>query len=81
MARAYVRLLAPLARPDEGTLDRALRIYGDTLALGCFDALLAATALEHSDTLVSADRAFAAVPGLHHVVPDAAGVAETLRDQ
>lgn len=47
--------------------------------LGAFDAVLCAVALESgADAPVSADRAFAAVPGLHHVVPDADGVAQLL---
>lgn len=78
LARAYVHLLSPLIRTDEDTLDGALRLYVATAALGPFDALLAAAALKHSDSLVSADRGFAAVPDLLHVVPDAAGVADLL---
>jgi len=39
-------------------------------ALGSFDALLAAVAVNRgSDALVSADAAFAGVPGLHWVDP------------
>lgn len=75
LARDYVRLLSPLVQPDEDTLDEALRLYVTTTALGSFDALLAALALQGPDILVSADHAFAAMPGLRHVVPDAAGVA------
>lgn len=78
LARAYVRLLAPLASTDEDVLNEALRLYDAAPALGSFDALLAAVALRHSDTLVSADRAFAGVPGLRHVVPDATGLARLL---
>jgi len=78
LARAYVRLLAPLQSPDEDTLEAALRLYPTIPALGSFDVLLAATAVRSADTLLSADRAFADVPGLHHVVPDAEGIA-TLR--
>lgn len=74
LATAYLRLLSPLAVTDEDVLDDALRLFVATPGLGSFDALLAATVLRQSDTLVSADRAFAGVRGLRHVIPDAAGV-------
>jgi len=43
--------------------------------LGCFDAVLAATAQEAgAAALVSADVAYGGVPRLNHVLPDKAGV-------
>ncbi|MBA2389180.1 MAG: type II toxin-antitoxin system VapC family toxin [Geodermatophilaceae bacterium] len=74
LATAYLQLLSPLVRLDEDILGEAFKLYVATPGLGSFDALLAALAIQHSDTLVSADRAFAEVPDLRHVVPDAAGV-------
>ena len=72
----YVELLAPLLAPGEEDLKAGLALYGRTPGLGAFDAVLAATGLNAGVTaLVSADAAFAAVPGLAHVLPDAAGVA------
>jgi len=59
LARAYAELLMPLA-----VVDRAER------ALGAFDGVLAAVALGRgAEALVSADRAFGAVPKLRHVDP------------
>jgi len=47
--------------------------------LGAFDAVLAASASDAgASALVSADGAFAHVPGLTHVVPDEAGVRRLL---
>ena len=74
LATAYLQLLSPLVRLDEDILGEAFKLYVATPGLGSFDALLAALAIQHSDTLVSGDRAFAEVPDLRHVVPDAAGV-------
>ncbi|CAN5256065.1 type II toxin-antitoxin system VapC family toxin [soil metagenome] len=74
VARAYVSLFSPLLTPDEDTLEAGLRLYLDTPALGCFDAVLAATARQGADAVLSADRAFAAVPDLRHVFPDDASI-------
>jgi uncharacterized protein len=48
--------------------------------LGAFDAVLAATVIEreHLMSIVSADRAFATVPSLHHVDPSDASALEAL---
>jgi predicted nucleic acid-binding protein len=45
------------------------------------DAVLAATTIDiDANALVSADRAFADVPGLTHVIPDDTGVKKLLED-
>jgi hypothetical protein len=68
--RAAFELLA--ATPDD--LERALALFERHPAVGAFDAVLAAVALERRvDALVSADRAFAGIPGLPFV--DLAGPA------
>lgn len=47
--------------------------------LGAFDAILAAVALDTKyATVVSADRAFATIPGITHVFPDAEGIASLI---
>lgn len=62
-------------------LDRGLALFETTPGLGAFDAVLAAVAI-HSGAaaLVSADEAFAELPGIAHVVPDAAGISRLLRE-
>jgi uncharacterized protein len=78
---AYIDLLSPLVAIDEEHLRRGLALFEHHTALGAFDAVLAATALQASaDALVSADRAFAAVPGLTHVIPDGEGVERLLAE-
>lgn len=69
LARAFIMLLDPL--PTQATdLVLGLRIYETVPALGAFDAVLAAVALNrNAETLVSADRAFGGVPGLRWVDP------------
>lgn len=63
-------LLSPLLRPDGDDLRRGLEIFEQTEAVGAFDAVLATTALRAgAAALVSADRGFAAVPGLRHLDP------------
>jgi predicted nucleic acid-binding protein len=73
-AAAFARLLAPLVRPDRADLVRGLDLFLRHERLGAFDAVLAATVLgaDHLNALVSADRAFEAVPGLRWI--DAANV-------
>lgn len=81
LADAYIDLLSPLLITDEGSLARAFGIFRDVDAVGAFDAILAAVTVESGATaLVSADRRFAQVTRLHHVVPDPVGVAALLRD-
>ena len=76
LGRDYASLLAPLLTPREQDLHDGLVLFEREPGLGAFDAVLAAAGLGAGVTaLVSADSAFAAVPGLTHVVPDAPGVA------
>ena len=74
LGEAFADLLSPLTVVDEATLRSGLEIFGPAERLGSFDSVLAAAAFRsHAAALVSADAAFAHVPGLRHVVPDAAG--------
>jgi predicted nucleic acid-binding protein len=77
----YADLLAPLVTVDEERLRRGLGLFEHNERLGAFDAVLAATAIDvGASALVSADRAFADVPDLTHVVPDDAGVKRLLEE-
>lgn len=68
--RELLRLLGPLMAPGDTELAVALGLFEEHDALGMFEAVLAAaTMLSGADALVSADRAFAAVPGLTHLDP------------
>lgn len=79
LGSAYAVLLAPLLPIDAGDLERGLELYRRVETLGAFDAVLAATALgRQASALVSADRAFGAVPGLAVVVPDSEGIERLL---
>lgn len=79
VGRQYAELLSPLLRPDEDSLRHGLSLFQQHSPLGAFDACLAASALAAgANAFVSADHAFAAVPGLPHVVPDEDGVAGLL---
>ena len=81
IAGAYIALLSPLLVADEERLLRALRLFRENDAIGAFDAVLAAAAVEAgAEALVSADRGFSRVAGLSHVVPDSDGVASLLGD-
>lgn len=72
----YAAMLAPLLAPGEDELSDGLDLFRRSPRLGAFDAVLAAIGLNAGVTaLVSADRAFAGVSGLAHVIPDAATVA------
>ena len=66
--RDYAELFSPLLAVERPALERGLALFERLPDLGAFDAVLAATALESEATgLVSADRAFAAVPRLTFV--------------
>jgi predicted nucleic acid-binding protein len=79
LGQAFADLLEPLLVVTAAELAQGLRAFRDSERLGAFDAVLAATALAASaQALVSADRAFAGVHGLRHVLPDVAGVAALL---
>lgn len=76
LGRAFTDLLAPLLVVDEQALVDGLEIFGSSVRLGSFDAVLAAACVGGGAVaLVSADAAFDEVSGLDHVVPDADGVA------
>jgi predicted nucleic acid-binding protein len=75
----YADLLSPLLIPTDAHLRAGLALFERSERLGAFDAVLAACAMgSGASALVSADAAFAAVPGLSHVVPDATGIAALL---
>lgn len=64
LGRAYATLLAPLLAPEGDDLADGLTLFEES-SLGCFDAVLAATAMaREADGLVTADEAFSSVPGL-----------------
>lgn len=68
----FSTLLSPLLRPEAAHLELGLDLFRQKKQLGAFDAVLAATAMAVSaSALVSADRSFASVPGLHHLDPAA----------
>lgn len=76
LGRDYADLLSPLLTITGRDLRLGLSLFEQMERLGAFDAVLAATAASAGATaLVSADTAFADIPDLPHVVPDAAGVA------
>lgn len=62
----FLALLSPLITVTESDLELGLDLWRVTPTLGAFDAVLAASARSHRATLLSADKAFAAVPGLDH---------------
>lgn len=69
LARQHARLLAPLLAPTRAELVDGLGIFETHADLGSFDCILAAACVSRSAQLVSADRAFAAVADLAHLVP------------
>ncbi len=69
-ARDYLRLLSPLREVQADDFEAALLLHAAHPALGAFDSVLAAVATRTTPgVLVSADRAFASIPGLRHVDP------------
>ncbi len=79
LGRDYAELLSPLLHVTRDDLQQGLSLFERTHQLGTFDAVLAAsTQAADATAVVSADAAFAAVPDLPHVVPDAAGIAGLL---
>jgi predicted nucleic acid-binding protein len=68
--RELARLLGPLLAAGEAELALGLELFERHEDLGAFDAILAATTkLSGADALVSADRAFASLPGITHIDP------------
>jgi predicted nucleic acid-binding protein len=69
LARYYMAALSLLVTRAED-LDLALTLFERQTALGAFDSMLAAVALnQRLEALVSVDRAFGEVPGLRWVDP------------
>jgi uncharacterized protein len=67
----YADLLSPLLAADDKQLRRGLVLFERHERLGAFDAVLAAAAMDaDASAFVSADGAFADVPGLSHIIPD-----------
>lgn len=78
-ARSYAIAFEPLLAPDADDLGLAVELYERHTRLEAFDALLAATALNREvAALVTADRAFADVPGLRALDPRAPELIELL---
>ncbi len=71
LALSYIHLLSPLTQVDGEDLTRGLELFTTHDDLGSFDAVLAATVLrrDHLVGLVSTDRGFGSVEGLHHMNP------------
>jgi predicted nucleic acid-binding protein len=79
LAAAYLDLLSPLLPVGEEQVLEGLRLFERHPELGCFDAVLAAAAMAAgAEALVSADGAFASVPGLVHVHPGTPALAALL---
>lgn len=78
LALAYTDALSPLLVVEETDLHEGIRLFAQHPGLGSFDAVLAAAARSIDAVLVSADKAFADVPHLSHVFPDADGVRQLL---
>lgn len=69
IARGYLGAFDALVVTAED-LDRGLSLFERHPELGAFDAVLAAVAIDRdAEALVSADRAFASVPGLRWIDP------------
>jgi uncharacterized protein len=71
LGRSYARLLAPLTTVDTDDLGRGLEVFEQHGGLGAFDAVLVAVVerREHLMAIVSADAAFATIPGVMHHDP------------
>lgn len=80
LARQYATAFSLLViTPDD--LDRGLGLLEHYPAVGAFDAVLAAVAMNHSaQALVSADRAFASVSGLMWTDPASPELARLIGD-
>jgi uncharacterized protein len=79
LGRDYAELLSPLLAVNFETLRRGLALFETTPRLGAFDAVLAAVSAEAgAAALISADTAFADLPGVPHLIPDSVGIARLL---
>ena len=69
MTRLFAEALT-IVDTTRADLEAGLELFSRHPALGCFDALLAATALRHgAEALVSADPGFRDIRGLNHLDP------------
>jgi predicted nucleic acid-binding protein len=79
LGRDYAELLSPLLSITRDHLQRGLTLFETMPRLGAFDAVLAAAAAQAGATaLVSSDTAFADLPDISHIVPDAPGITSLL---
>ena len=80
LARRYMAAFSLLVTtPDD--LDRGLDLFDAYPTVGAFDAVLAAVAIDRrAEALVSADRAFASIPGLPFVDPASRAIKRLIRD-
>lgn len=71
IGQGFAILLAPLVRPNDADVRRGLELFREHDQIGAFDAILTATVLndDRLTGVVSADRAFAKIPGLRHEFP------------
>lgn len=82
LATSMASILSPLRECDRGHLDDGLELWRRHDRIGAFDSVLAAVALDTKHaTIVSADRGFAGIEGLHHVFPDTRGMSDLLGDE
>jgi len=80
LARQYASAFSLLVTTPED-LDRGLDLFERWPVVGAFDAVLAAVALgRRAEALVSADQAFAAIPGLPFVDPATAALRRLIGD-
>jgi predicted nucleic acid-binding protein len=79
LGRDYAELLSPLLNVTAQDLTNGLALFERTQDLGAFDAVLAASAARNGiSAVVSADRGFARIPEISHVVPDRDGLSTLL---
>lgn len=79
LGNAYLTLLSPLLDVPDRAVRDALGLLERHADLGAFDAVLAAAARSaECEALVTADRAFGALPGLPVRYPDGPGLADLL---
>ena len=79
LGRDYAELLSPLLNVTAQDLTNGLALFERTQDLGAFDAVLAASSARNGiSAVVSADRGFARIPEISHVVPDRDGLSTLL---
>ena len=79
LGRDYAELLSPLLNVTAQDLTNGLALFERTQDLGAFDAVLAASVARNGiSAVVSADRGFARIPEISHVVPDRDGLSTLL---